>query len=131
MDSVFEIRYQRPDSTEISLGFCSTLPAAKAGIELHQRQPAYRDYPDGFSIDSYDLDKTFSFKNDSSEPIEFVIELWASSVLIPPGSTADGRYPCPRDRDDTSKVEQRGKTIVFWCSGPTFEVDIDGVRIDT
>jgi hypothetical protein len=128
MESVFLLRHRGRNGTETVLGFYSTLSAVEARIENAKWQPAYRECPEGFSLDTYPLDKHFSFKNDSNEPLMLIIEPWASSEHIPPGSTVDIHYPRPIDRDDTSHADHNGDTLVFWCEGPTYEVDIDSVR---
>ncbi len=128
-ERVFLLRHRGINGTETVLGFHSTLSAAEASIENAKWQPAFREYPAGFSIDTYALDKHLSLKNDSNEPLMLIIEPWASSETIPPGSTVDIHYPRPIDLDDTSHADHNGNTVVFWCAGATYEVDIDGVRI--
>jgi len=128
METVFLLRHRGLNGTETVLGFHSTLSAAKARIENAKWQPAYRECPEAFSVDAYVLDKQFSFKNDSDEPLTLVIEPWSSSETISPGSTVDIHYPRPTDQDDTSHADRNSDTLVFWCEGPTYEVDIDGVR---
>lgn len=131
MESVFLLRHQAINGTEISLGFFSTLAAVEAQIEVAKWQPAYRGSPNGFAIDTYVLDKSFAFQNDSSEPMMLIIEPWASSETISPGSRVVILYPSPSDRQDTSYADREGDTLVFWCSGPTCEVEINGKRIAT
>lgn len=128
MESVFLLRHRGLNNTESSLGFYPTLSAAEARIENAKWQPAYRECPKGFSIETYPLDMHFSFKNDSNKPLMLVIEPWASSETIPSGSTVDIYYPHPIDRDDTSHADHDRDTLVFWCEGSTYVVDIDGVR---
>jgi hypothetical protein len=131
MDTVFLLRHRAPNGTDTDIGFYSTLSAAEAGIEVAKWQPTYRSSPDAFIIVPHVLNRTFSFENDTSDPLMLVIEPWASSEIILPGSKVDVRYPSPSDRDDASYADRKGNSLVFWCYGPTYEVDIDGVRIVT
>jgi hypothetical protein len=131
MDSVFLLSHRGLDGIVTSLGFLPTESAAEAHIKVAKWQPAYRGSQDGFIVDTYLLDRQFSFKNDSSEPLILVIEPWGTSEIIAPGSIVDIFYPIPANQEDTSHADQEGDTLLFWCEGPTFEVDIDGARIAT
>jgi hypothetical protein len=131
MENLFLLRHRAGDGTDTHLGYYSTLPEAEARLKNAKWQSAYRGYPDGFSVDTVALDKTFSFRNEGSTPVILVVEPWASAEIIPPGSTVDVRYPSPSGREDTSYADHDGDTLIFWCEGPTYEVEIDGVRIST
>jgi len=131
MDTVFLLRHRALDGTDTDIGFHSTWSAAKADIEVAKWQPAYRGSPDASIIVPHVLDRTFSFENNTSDPLMLVVEPWASSEIIRPGSKVDVRYPNPSDRDDASYADREGNTLVFWCDGPTYEIEIDGVRIVT
>ena len=132
MELAFLLQHQRPGKAEVkSLGFYRSRSAAEAAIKDLCWQPDYRDHPEGFSIDECELDKTVRFANKTGAELELVVELWATSVIIPAGSEFAIHYPAPTDRDDTSFAELQEGVLTFWCEGATFEVDVDGVRIAT
>lgn len=71
------------------------------------------------------------FSNESSHPIELMVEPWGAVEVIQPGSKFAIHYPAPDDRPDHSYAEYHDRLIRFWCGGSTYEIDIDGVRILT
>lgn len=53
---VFVLQYESECSDEPKLlGVFDSRQAAEAAIETYQSLPGFRDYPDGFSIDRYQL----------------------------------------------------------------------------
>ena len=74
---------------------------------------------------------TARFSNETGKPLELIVEPWASSEVIPAGSTFAIHYPAPPDRGDTSYAEVHEGLITFWCEGDTYEIDVDGARILT
>ena len=42
-----------------TIGIYSSEDAAKAAVDLLKRKPGFADYPEGFNIDRYEVDKTF------------------------------------------------------------------------
>ena len=71
------------------------------------------------------------FSNESSQPLEFMVEPWGAVEIIQPGSKFAIHYPAPHDRADASYAEYHDGMVRFWCEGSTYEVDIDGIRIAT
>jgi len=61
MTTVFVVQHSYEDDAgceEVKLiGVYSSESAAKAAIQRLQKQPGFRDRPDGFHIDPYDMDK--------------------------------------------------------------------------
>ncbi len=60
MDRAFLLQHVRFDDDEPAdvkvIGVYSSKAAAQAAIERLKEQPGFRDYPDFFAIDEYDLD---------------------------------------------------------------------------
>ncbi len=74
---------------------------------------------------------TVRFSNEHDQPIEFMIEPWATVIDIPPGSQFAIHYPAPADRADASHAEYHSGMIRFRCEGHTFEVEVDGAIVLT
>jgi homoserine kinase type II len=54
----FLLRHERPDTEDVKvIGIYSSDVQARAAIERLRQQPGFCDYPDGFCIDAYELDK--------------------------------------------------------------------------
>ena len=75
--------------------------------------------------------KVIRFSNEVDRPMELVVEPWATQLTIEPRSRFAVLYQPPDDRADESFSELRGDMVVFWCEGPTFEVEIDGAIVPT
>ena len=71
------------------------------------------------------------FSNETSQPLDFMVEPWGAVEIIQPGSKFVINYPAPDDRPDTSFAEYHEGMIRFWCEGSTYEINIDGVRTAT
>jgi hypothetical protein len=71
------------------------------------------------------------FSNETSQPLEFMVEPWGTVEIIQPGSKFVRHCPAPDDQPDTSLAKYHEGMIQFWCAGSTYEIDIDGVRIVT
>ena len=71
------------------------------------------------------------FSNETGKELDLIVEPWASTEVIPAGSTFTIHYPAPAGRNDTSFAEVGEGMIRFWCEGDTYEVDVDNVRILT
>ena len=74
---------------------------------------------------------TVRFANYSDAPIDLIVEPWATTETIPPGSTFAIRYSPPRDRPDTSFAAYHADAIQFFVEGDSYELDIDGVSVPT
>lgn len=74
---------------------------------------------------------TVRFSNETTAPIEFMVEPWGAIETINPGSRWSISYPPPIEREDTSHAEYHAGMIRFWVEGDTYEIDVDGVRIVT
>ena len=74
---------------------------------------------------------TARFSNKTGSSIQLVVEPWATEIPIAPGSHFAVHYAPPGDREDCSHAEMRPGIVCFWCEGDTFEVEIDGERIET
>ena len=74
---------------------------------------------------------TARFANEHDQPIEFMVEPWATVIEIPPGKRFAIHYPAPVGREDTSHAEYHVGMIRFWCEGANFEVELDGEIIQT
>jgi hypothetical protein len=74
---------------------------------------------------------TVRFSNEHDQPIELMVEPWATIVNIAPGSTFAVLYPEPVGRPDTSFAEYHAGMIRFWCEGATFEVEVDEKIVQT
>lgn len=62
MKTVFILQHERPETEEVMedvkfIGAYSSRVSAEAAVHRLQRQPGFCDYPDGFSIDEYEVDK--------------------------------------------------------------------------
>jgi len=62
MDTVFVVQHESPETEERYgdvkfIGVYSTEASARAAVESLRSQPGFRDYPDDFSIDEYEVDK--------------------------------------------------------------------------
>jgi homoserine kinase type II len=62
MDKVFILQHERPETEgrmeDVKLiGAYSSEAAAWAAIERLRMQPGFRDHPDAFTIDGYEIDK--------------------------------------------------------------------------
>ena len=75
--------------------------------------------------------KTLRLKNSTGRPLTLRVELWASEEVVPDGSEFAFHYPPPKDREDSTLIELEGDSLVIWCAGETYEIDIDGKRIST
>ena len=58
MDRAYLLQHENPDMEDVKvIGLYSSPSSAAAAIERLRVQPGFRDYPDGFSIDAYELDE--------------------------------------------------------------------------
>lgn len=62
MSNVFIVQHERPENDEYwedvkLIGAFSSKGAAEAAIEQLRKQPGFRDFPDGFSVDEYALNE--------------------------------------------------------------------------
>ena len=58
MKHAFVLQHENPDTEDVKLiGVYSSDAAAQAAIERVRAQPGFRDYPSGFSIDDYNVDR--------------------------------------------------------------------------
>lgn len=62
MDKVFILQHERPETEDRMedvklIGAYASEAAAQAAIERLRTQPGFRDYPDDFTIDAYEIDK--------------------------------------------------------------------------
>jgi hypothetical protein len=58
MERAFLLQHERPDPENVKvIGIYSSEAAAQAAIDRLQQQAGFRDYPDCFTIDVYELDK--------------------------------------------------------------------------
>lgn len=62
MGKVFILQHERPETKyrmeDVKLiGAYSSEASAQAAIERLRTQPGFRDYPDDFTIDAYEIDK--------------------------------------------------------------------------
>ncbi len=74
---------------------------------------------------------TVRFTNEMNQPLELMVEPWGAVELIAPGSRFAIHYPTPDAREDTSYAEYHSGMIRFWCEADTYELDVDGQRIET
>jgi hypothetical protein len=57
MKNAFVLQHENPDTENVKLiGVYSSEAAARAAIDRVRTQPGFRDYPNGFSIDDYEVD---------------------------------------------------------------------------
>ena len=132
MRESFHLLHSNADHSETnSIGFHSSRAAADSSVENLRLQPAYRNAPDGFAIEVWPLDKTVRFKNNTEKPLDLMVEPWGSTDVIPPRSVAAIHYPAPAHREDTSFAELSEDAIRFWCEGATYQVEVDGVMLET
>ena len=73
---------------------------------------------------------TVRFVNKSDRAIELMVEPWGTSEMIAPEAPFAIRYTPPEHRDDTSHAEVYDDMIRFWVEGDTYEIEVDGVRLD-
>lgn len=62
MIEVYLLEHSRIDGEEENyktLGIFSSIEKAEAAIQLLKGKPGFKDYPDGFNIDRYEVDKIF------------------------------------------------------------------------
>ena len=58
MERTFLLQHERPDTEHVKvIGVYSSHAAAEAAIERLRLQPGFREYPDGFTIGPYEVDK--------------------------------------------------------------------------
>jgi homoserine kinase type II len=62
MDKIFILQHERPETEDRMedvklIGAYSSEASAQAAIERLRAQPGFRDHPDGFTIDAYEMDK--------------------------------------------------------------------------
>lgn len=62
MDTVFILQHERPEAEDRIedvrfIGAYSSEASAPAAVERLRTQPGFRDYPDHFTIDAYEIDK--------------------------------------------------------------------------
>ena len=58
MERAFLVQHQRSDTEDVKIiGIYSTRRAARAAIERVLGQPGFSTYPDGFTVDSYEVDR--------------------------------------------------------------------------
>jgi hypothetical protein len=131
MPSNLRLRHELPDLHAKCGGFYSSREAAEDGIRTLRFQPSFFHAPDGFSIEEVELDRSLRFLNATGKPLELTVEPWASTVEIAAGAHFIVHYPTPGDREDTSLAEWGDGTVTIWCSGSTYELDVDGERILT
>ena len=131
MPSNFRLRHERPDLDARCGGFYSSRDAAEDGIRTLRFQPAFFHARDGFSIEEVELDRSIQVLNATGKSLVLTIEPWASTVEIAAGARFTIHYPTPGDGEDTSFAEFGEGTVTVWCSGRTYELDVDGERILT
>lgn len=73
---------------------------------------------------------TVRFVNKSDRAIELMVEPWGTSEMIAPEAPFAIHYTPPEHREDTSHAEVYADMIRFWVEGDTYEIEIDGVRLD-
>jgi homoserine kinase type II len=57
MERVYVLQHENPETNDTKLiGVYSSERLAEAAIKRLNAQPGFRDFPDGFAIDAYDLD---------------------------------------------------------------------------
>ena len=58
MERAYLLQHERSDAEDVKvIGVYSSELEAMAAIERLANQPGFRDYPDGFSIDAYELNR--------------------------------------------------------------------------
>jgi homoserine kinase type II len=62
MATVFILQHERPETEDRMedvkfIGAYSSHASAQAAVERLRSQPGFRDYPDAFTIDEYEIDK--------------------------------------------------------------------------
>jgi homoserine kinase type II len=58
MDRVYLLQHERPDTEDVkTVGIYSSRADARAAVQRVLQQPGFCDYPGGFSIDAYELNK--------------------------------------------------------------------------
>lgn len=62
MKTVFIIQHERPETDAMEgdvkfIGAYSSQASAESAVERLRKQPGFRNYPDDFSIDEYEIDK--------------------------------------------------------------------------
>ena len=58
MDRAYLLQHENPDTEDVKvIGLYSSPSSATAAIERLRAQPGFRDYPDSFTIDAYELDE--------------------------------------------------------------------------
>ena len=58
MDRAYLLQHENPDTEDVKvIGLYSSPSLAAAAIERLRTQPGFCDYPDGFTIDAYELNE--------------------------------------------------------------------------
>jgi len=64
MSTVFILQHERQETEEMEgdvkfIGAYSSQASAESAIERLRKQPGFRDHPENFSIDKYEIDKDY------------------------------------------------------------------------
>jgi hypothetical protein len=58
MERAYLLQHERPDTEDVKvIGIYRSEAAALAAIKRLREQPGFRDHPDSFAIDAYELDE--------------------------------------------------------------------------
>ena len=58
MERTYLLQHERPDTDDVKvIGVYSSMASAQAAIERFREQAGFRNYPNCFTIDAYELDK--------------------------------------------------------------------------